>query len=117
MECALLKAVTAHFVMSRDGVAARQARQRDLIGELAAAVQAGAPGTLDPALRPAYLAADTDAERLRVVVDQIASLTDTSAIAWHDRLCRAGRPVPRNRPAGTPSAAAAAVRKGPADAR
>jgi dGTPase len=117
MECALLKAVTAHFVMSRDGVAARQARQRELIGELAAAVQAGAPGTLDPALRPAYLAADTDAERLRVVVDQIASLTDTSAIAWHDRLCRARRPVPRNRPAGATSAAAAAVRKGPADAR
>ena len=117
MECALLKAVTAHFVMSRDGVADRQARQRDLIRELAAAVQAGAPGTLDPALRPAYLAADTDAERLRVVVDQIASLTDTSAIAWHDRLCRARRPVPRNRPAGASSAAAAAVRKGPADAR
>ena len=117
MECALLKAVTAHFVMSRDGVAARQARQRDLIGELAAAMQAGAPGTLDPALRPAYLAADTDAERLRVVVDQIASLTDTSAIAWHDRLCRARRPVPRNQPAGATSAAAAAVRKGPSDAR
>jgi dGTPase len=104
MECALLKAVTAHFVMSRDGVAARQARQRDLIGELAAAVRSGAPATLDPALRPAYLAADTDAERLRVVVDQIASLTDTSAIAWHDRLCRVRRPVPRNRSASTSSA-------------
>jgi len=117
LECALLKAVTAHFVMSRAGVAEFQARQRDVIAELAAAVQAGAPGTLDPALRPAYLAADTGAERLRVVVDQIASLTDTSAIAWHDRLCRARRPVPRNRPASTTSAAAAAVRKGPADAR
>jgi len=27
------------------------------------------------------------AERRRVVIDQIASLTDTSAIAWHRRLC------------------------------
>jgi dGTPase len=91
LECALLKAVTAHFVMNRDGVAAYQARQRELIAELAAAVQAGAPGTLDRVLRPAYLAAESDAARLRIVVDQIASLTDTSATAWHDRLCRGER--------------------------
>jgi dGTPase len=88
LECALLKGVTAHFVMSRKGVAARQAAERELIAELAAAVRIGAPGTLDPLLRPGYLAADSDHARLRVVVDQIASLTDTSAIAWHDRLCR-----------------------------
>ena len=100
LECALLKAVTAHFVMSREGVAARQAAERELIAELAAAVRAGAPATLDPVLRPAYLAAESDQARLRVVVDQIASLTDTSAIAWHDRLCRGPRPAPRNRSAG-----------------
>jgi dGTPase len=88
LECALLKAVTAYFVMSRKGVAVRQAAERELIAELAAAVRLGAPATLDPVLRPAYLAADSDQARLRVVVDQIASLTDTSAIAWHDRLCR-----------------------------
>jgi len=88
LECALLKGVTAHYVMSRPGVAAAQARQRELIAELAAAVLAGAPQTLEPVLRPAYRAAGSDAARLRVVVDQIASLTDTSAIAWHDRLCR-----------------------------
>jgi dGTPase len=95
LECALLKAVTAHFVMSRDGVAELQARQRELITELAAAVAAGAPGTLDLALRPAYLASESDAERLRIVVDQIASLTDTSALAWHDRLCRGQTPAAR----------------------
>ena len=33
-------------------------------------------------------AAQTDAGRLRVVVDQVATLTDTSAVAWHARLCR-----------------------------
>ena len=91
LECALLKAVTAHFVMRREGVAVRQAAERELIGELTDAVLAGAPGTLDPVLRPGYLAADSDQARLRVVVDQIASLTDTSAIAWHDRLCRRWR--------------------------
>jgi dGTPase len=88
LECALLKGVTAHYVMSRSGVAALQARQRELITELAAAVQAGAPESLEPALRPAYREAGSDPARLRVVVDQIASLTDTSAIGWHGRLCR-----------------------------
>jgi dGTPase len=88
LECALLKGVTAHYVMSRAGAAESQARERELIMELAAAVRIGAPGTLDPALRPAFAAASTDAARLRVVVDQVASLTDTSAVAWHARLCR-----------------------------
>ncbi len=88
LECALLKGVTAYYVMSRPGVAAGQARERELIAELAAAVLAGAPQTLEPALRPAYQAAGSDPARLRVVVDQISSLTDTSAIAWHGRLCR-----------------------------
>ena len=88
LECALLKGVTAYYVMSRDGAAEMQARERELIMELAAAVRAGAPGTIDPALRPAYEAATTDTGRLRVVVDQVATLTDTSAVAWHARLCR-----------------------------
>jgi dGTPase len=88
LECALLKAVTACYVMSRAGAAAAQAAERELIAELAGALQAGAPQALDPMLRPAYAAAGSEPARLRVVVDQIASLTDTSAIAWHTRLCR-----------------------------
>jgi dGTPase len=86
LECALLKGVTAQYVMSRAGAAESQARERELIAELAAAVRAGAPAALDPVFRPAYTAAVSDQERLRVVVDQIASLTDTSATAWHRRL-------------------------------
>jgi dGTPase len=87
LECALLKGVTAQYVMTRAGAAQTQARERELIAELAAAVLAGAPGTLEPVFRAAFAAAGSDEDRLRVVVDQIASLTDTSAIAWHGRLC------------------------------
>jgi dGTPase len=87
LECALLKGVTAQYVMTRAGAAQTQARERELIAELAAAVLARAPGALDLVFRPAYSAAGSDQDRLRVVVDQIASLTDTSAIAWHGRLC------------------------------
>jgi dGTPase len=95
LECALLKGVTARYVMSREGAAQRQAQERELIMELAAAVRMGAPGTLEPALHPSYAAARTDSGRLRVVVDQVASLTDTSAVAWHNRLCRLSWPGPR----------------------
>jgi len=101
LECALLKGVAAHYVMSREGAARAQARERELIAELAEAIRAGAPDTLDPALRPAYDAAGSGPQRLRVVVDQVASLTDTSAIAWHRRLGR--------EPAG-------AIKGGPTDA-
>jgi dGTPase len=87
LECALLKGITAHYVMSRAGVVAAQARERELLSELAFAVERAAPSTLDPLLRPAWEAAADDAARRRVVIDQIASLTDTSAIAWHHRLC------------------------------
>ena len=79
--------------MTRAGAAAAQAREREeLIAELAATVQIGAPQTLDPVFRPAWDAAPSDAARRRVVIDQIASLTDTSAIAWHRRLCPPDRP-------------------------
>jgi dGTPase len=87
LECALLKAITAHYVMTRAGAAEAQARERELLTELAYAIERGAPQTLDPLLRPSWLAAETDAARRRVVIDQVASLTDTSAIAWHHRLC------------------------------
>ncbi len=87
LECALLKAITAHYVMTRAGVLAAQARERELLTELAYAIERGAPHTLDPLLRPSWDAAGTDAARRRVIIDQVASLTDTSAIAWHHRLC------------------------------
>ena len=88
MECALLKGVTAFYVMGRDGAVAAQARERAVLTELAAALAAGAPEALDPFFRPDYESAGSDAARLRVVVDQVASLTDISALAWHARFCQ-----------------------------
>jgi dGTPase len=87
LECALLKGVTACYVMSRPGVAAAQAAERDLVAELASAIEAGAPGTLDPVLRPAWEVAGSAQAQRRVVIDQVASLTDRSAETWHRRLC------------------------------
>jgi dGTPase len=92
LEVAVLKAVANRWVMQRSGAEEVYSRQREIVHELVAAVRLGAPGTLDPALRPAYEAADAatdpDAAHLRVVIDQVASLTDRSVLAWHSRLCR-----------------------------
>ncbi len=85
-ECALLKAIAVHFVMRRSGAALRQARQRELLTELVLAVSDGAPHTLSGLLTVAWQQAPDDAARLRVAVDQVAQLTDSSAIAWHQRL-------------------------------
>ena len=85
-ECALLKAVAARYVMRRREATVLQARQREMIVELVARLADRAPAALDPALRPDWLAAPDDAARLRVVVDQVAGLTDRSAPAWHARL-------------------------------
>jgi dGTP triphosphohydrolase len=45
-------------------------------------------GLLDPVFAPMWKAAPDDAARLRVVVDQVASLTDPAAVAWHRQLGR-----------------------------
>jgi dGTPase len=89
-ECALLKAMAVHYVMRRPGAAERQAWQRQVLTELVEVVRAGAPKTLDPGPASAWRAAADDAERLRAVIDQIAQLTDTSAVTWHARLTGEG---------------------------
>ncbi|MBB5957825.1 dGTPase [Saccharothrix tamanrassetensis] len=82
-EVALLKAVAVRYVMSDPQRLRLQERQRQLIGELVARLLAGAPQALDPAFGPAWRQAADDAARLRVVVDQVALLTDAQAVAWH----------------------------------
>lgn len=82
-EVALLKAVALRWVMSDPHRLALQSKQRDLLAELVAALIERVPDALEPAFRPAWAAAPDDAARLRVIVDQVAALTDAQAIGWH----------------------------------
>jgi dGTPase len=66
-------------------------RQRAILIELVAVLSERAPDHLDPMFVELWKAADTDAARLRVVIDQVASLTDPAAVAWHRTLMAAGR--------------------------
>ncbi len=82
-EVALLKAVALRYVMRDPQRLAMQARQRELLAELAEALLAKAPDVLDPVFAAAWAEAPDDAARLRVVVDQVALLTDQQAVARH----------------------------------
>ena len=78
-EIAVLKSVVAHFVMRADERISQLREQRDLIHGLVASSMAGGPEVLEPLFAADFEAASTDRARLRVVIDQIASLTDESA--------------------------------------
>ena len=81
-----LKGVAAHYVMRADDRVAVHATQREVIADLVHAFREAGPELLQPAFRADLAAAGSEAERLRVIVDQVASLTDASALAWHARL-------------------------------
>ncbi|GAB2814712.1 deoxyguanosinetriphosphate triphosphohydrolase [Lentzea nigeriaca] len=81
-EVALLKAMAVRYVMSDPARLAMQAEQRELIADLVARLMER-PTLLDPAFRPLFAAASSYAARLRVVVDQVALLTDAQAVARH----------------------------------
>ena len=82
----VLKGIAAHYVMRADDRVALLDRQRTVVAELLEALWSRGPAELQPAFRADFDAAGDDAARLRVVVDQVASLTDASATAWHARL-------------------------------
>jgi dGTPase len=85
-ECAVLKAVTACYVMARPGVRLVQERERQVVGELVGLLTERGPDLLEPSYAETWQAADDDAGRLRAVVDQVAGLTDAAAAGLHARL-------------------------------
>jgi dGTPase len=85
-QCALLKGIALRYVMRRPGSTRRYAREQEVLRELVEALTKQAPAALDRVFGPLFEQATDDAARLRVVIDQVASLTDPAALAWHARL-------------------------------
>lgn len=92
LECAVLKAVAVRYVMQRDEQAQLRSRQRIVIAELAELLVRRAPEGLDPVFAAIYEEAADDRAALRAVIDQIATLTDASALALHARLTASANP-------------------------
>lgn len=85
-EIATLKGIVAVFVMGRDTRQPVYARQREVLIALADALWRSGQTELDPQFAEDWAEAADDAARKRVIVDQVASLTDQSALSWHARL-------------------------------
>lgn len=85
-EVAILKTLANRYVMQREGVGSvHQEQQEKLVFLVQYIVQMdGTP--LEPWLRESWNRASTDGEKLRVAVDQVASLTDISADVWFRKL-------------------------------
>jgi dGTPase len=82
-ECAVLKAVANHYVMTTNERLTALAGQRDVVRALVEAYAARPEERLDADLRADFDQAAGDDARLRVVVDQVASLTDVRALLLH----------------------------------
>jgi dGTPase len=87
-EVSVMKAVAVKYVMNRPGADAEYARQREVIAELVHGLTLDEGRSLEPWLKPAFDTAATDGQRFRVIIDQVASLTDVSVVDWHRRIVR-----------------------------
>lgn len=85
-EIAVLKGVVAAYVMSHNTRQPIYKDQRRVLRRLADTLYETGDQHLDAGFAEDWRAAGDDAARKRAVVDQVASLTDQSALAWHARL-------------------------------
>ena len=77
-QIAVLKAVVNLFVMQRKGAAENYAKEQDLILNIVDGLQNN-PQKLDPQFKHQFDNAGSSKEAKRAVIDQVASLTDSSA--------------------------------------
>lgn len=86
VEVALLKSLAGFYIINSQTSVKRYDDEQSLIKELVEKVLASAPTTLESFFLQDWQRATSDAQKLRVVIDQVASLTDPGAIALHARL-------------------------------
>jgi len=85
-EIAVLKGIVAAFVMKISSRQPVYAQQREILTAIADVLWSTGDEHLEPAFQQDWRESATDHARKRVIVDQIASLTDQGAIAWAERL-------------------------------
>lgn len=86
-EVTALKALAARFVMTRAGAEVVYERQRNLFGELFEVISKNPPAHLDSIHIALWQTAFDAKAQKRVIIDQLASLTDVSLAQWHQNLC------------------------------
>ncbi|NCW94027.1 MAG: deoxyguanosinetriphosphate triphosphohydrolase [Actinobacteria bacterium] len=86
VEVAMLKAMPGYYIILAERSQELYAKQRTLLAELVDVVLERAPGSLESFFLQEWYRANSDSEELRVVIDQVASLTDPGAYALHSEL-------------------------------
>ena len=85
-EITVLKSIAAHYVMRADDRAAHLRLQQEILKSLVTVLVRTGDEHLEAEFVSDFAATEDDEARRRVVIDQIASLTDVSAHAWAVRL-------------------------------
>ena len=86
VEVALLKSMAGHYIIRAEKSQERYATQQQVIVDLVQAVREKAPESLESFFLQEWNRASNEREKMRVVIDQIASLTDVGAYALHEQL-------------------------------
>jgi dGTPase len=86
-EVTALKALAARFVMNRVGAGELYARQRQQIQDLVEFLNQDPEANLDRFHTDLWTEAGSPEAKFRVVIDQVAALTDVSLVQWHQRSC------------------------------
>ncbi len=90
-EILVLKGLAVAYVMAPRELEPLHLAQREMLADLVHVLAERAPLALEPPFADDWRAAHGDGARLRVIIDQVASLTDVSAAALHARLVRPPR--------------------------
>jgi dGTPase len=86
IEVGLLKSVAGLYVIGTPLAQDRYAKQRVVISDLVEMLLLTAPASLDSIFLADWEFGESDDQRLRVIIDQVASLTDPAAYTLHARL-------------------------------
>ena len=86
IEVDFLKAIAGHYLINAAHSQARYAKQQLVISELVEMLIVCAPAELDSFFLKAWNEASDETARMRVIIDQVAALTDPGAYALHARL-------------------------------
>ncbi|MDR6938983.1 deoxyguanosinetriphosphate triphosphohydrolase [Arcanobacterium hippocoleae] len=86
-EILLLKGLAVYFVMEPRESEPVYYDQRTILFDLYDVIMESPTTRLEPVFSDFWRRAEDEAQKQRVVIDQIASLTDQSARAWHARYC------------------------------
>jgi dGTPase len=86
IEVDFLKAIAGHYLINAAHSQDRYAKQQVIISELVEMLRARAPQELDSFFLKSWNEAGDELARMRVIIDQVAALTDPGAYALHAAL-------------------------------